>query len=461
MQDSLIRPYLYAGWQVAPNTSGWDIWDSGIVAASLAFEGLALLPQDITQALAPLPGKWQWDSHEETLSGQLPTMPQHQVAELIGKLLQTFHAQAIRLGRPANPLLADTMAREMIQRAGSPLFEAAWHHLFGKQGQAPSLRIAVKGGLEALLSGQGEQAADQWQAWLDDVGISPFHRILQSLYKVDRCYDLAIPTLNACKQIWRKNPNTPEAALPLVEWLLYFGLGDQATALLNQSSSPLLNPARHHLKLLSRRSPAACRVSFLLITWNRPAALSHSLNVLQAAQAWHDTEWVIGVNGAQDPGLKVLAERGITPALVAPENRSIDFYRDIFPLARGEVLVELDDDLLAVPEKLDALLYNALENVPDYGAVSLQPCLRHQDGTRQQVTSVRLETATQQGQTVYRGSMWGCCLAIRRQDFMDCHGFYGATLNKRLGEEDQLMRKLHLRQRKFGHLETPGLEISL
>lgn len=461
MIDSIIRPHPYAGWQVAPTPSGWSLWDSGIVAASLAFEGLTLHPQDVVQTLDTLPGQWQWDSHEETLSGQLPPIPQNQVPELIGQVLQALHARAVLLNHPANPLLADSMAREMIQGPGTPLDEAAWHHLFGQEGRSPSLRIAVKAGVESLLAGQGEQAVSQWQNWLNTLGIAPFHRIIQSLYKVDRCYDLAVPALNACKQIWRQHPNLPESAVPLVEYLLYFGLADQAAALLEQSPTPLLNPARDSLKLLKQYSPATCRVSFLLITWNRPTALARSLDVIQAARAWSDTEWIIGVNGAQDLGLEILAEHGITPVLVASENRSIDLYRDLFPLARGEVLVELDDDLLAVPEKLDALLYNALTTFPEYGAISLQPCLRHQNGTRQQITSVRLETATQDGQTLYRGSMWGCCLAIRRKDFLDCHGFYGVTLNKRLGEEDQLMRKLHLRQRKFGHLATAGLEISL
>lgn len=461
MDTPIPNHFPYAGWQVAPNNSGWGLWDSGIVAASLAFEGLALRPHEVTQALAPLPGHWHWDSHEEILTAQLPPLPQDQVAELIGQALQALQTQARSHPYPANPLLADAMAREILQGPTSPLEEAAWHHYFTGNYQDPALRRATKDGLETLLAGQGAQAASLWYPWIRRIGIGPFHRLLQSIYKTERRYDLAIPTLDTCRQIWLQQPDLPESALVLVEYLLYFGLADQVAALLAQSPSPLLDPARASLTHLRQRPPATCRTSFLLITWNRPTALAHSLDALLASRAWDDTEWVIGVNGSEDPGLAVLAERGLTPALVAPENRSIDLYRDLFPLARGEVLIELDDDLLAVPPALDALLYEALVAFPDYGAVGLQPRLRLQNGSLQDVASVRLETETRGGQTLHRGSLWGCCLALRREDFWDCHGFYGAALDKRLGEEDQLMRKLHLRQRKFGHLETPRLEISL
>lgn len=450
----------YSGWQVVPIPGGWQAYDTGIVSASLAFSGLSLTPADAAAALGV--GPWGWDAHFETLRAQLPALDQSQVIAEIGRVVASLHAAAHAGGRLANPLLADLMALRVLLTEGSPLREAAWQHYFPRIDAGAPLAPSVIAGARALVGGDGAQAVAHWQPAFASLGLAPFDRMLQAIYKADPEYALGSAATAAVHQLWSQDPADPGRGAVLLELLLYLGRNESAARLLAALPSPRLDGFRSTLESLTiPLAPPRCRVSILLISWNRADLLDRTLELLRRSLVWPDTEILVGLNGCTDHSAAVLARHGLAPALVSPTNEGIDLYRALFPLAQGQVLLEMDDDITALPPGLDALLAQALEAFPDYGAFSILPRVRHPDGQVQVAQGMSLGREERGGITVHQGSMWGCCLAIRREDFLAGNGFSGVRLSKRLGEEDQLMRKLYLRQRKFGYLDCGGLEILL
>lgn len=452
---------LYSGWQVAPAGNLWRAFDTGIVAASLALSGLSLRHADALAALGDCPGQWVWDAHFETLRGTLPAMEPARVGEQVGAVVARLHGAAQAAGCPANPLLADFMAIRILLAEVSPLKEAAWNHCFPGVAMERPLLDGVLGGLRALLAGDAQGAVGSWQPWLGRLGLPAFDRLLQALYKADPDYGRLEAATRVAQGLWSLAPADPAHAAPLVELLLYFGRSENAGQILAMLPSGTLPALRQRRAGLMPPAPAACGVSILLISWNRAALLDQTLSVLRRSLVLPDTEILVGLNGCSDDSAAVLERHGISPALVSPDNRGIDLYRDIFPLARGRILLEIDDDLTALPPGLDALLQDYLQAFPAYGALSILPRVRQPDGQVLPAKGASYGRERQGQMEVHHGSMWGCCLAIRREDFYAGNGFYGATLSKRLGEEDQLMRKLYLRQRKFGYIDCGGLEILL
>lgn len=462
MTDNANNPApVYSGWQAAPMATGWSVADTGTLAASLALAGTALMPADMAAALAGIaPGQWAWDAHFETLRGDLPALGQEEVARHIGAVVQAVHAAAARHGRPANPLVADLMAARILINPASPLRAAAWEHFFpgiAAEGRAVEDVLA---GLAALMDGRGEAAATHWAPWLGPLGIRPFDRMLQAAYKADPEYALGGAAAEALRNLWSRQPDETGRIAALLEMLLYFGRNDSVENLLSTLPAEALPGLRQNLATVkAAAAPARCRVSVVLISWNRAALLDQALHALRGALALPDSEILVGLNGCTDDSEAVLARHGIVPAIRSPENRGIDLYRDVFALAGGDIILEIDDDVLALPPRLDALLLEHFAAFPEYGALSVLPWVRQADGGFLPGQSVVLGRESQGERQVCHGSMWGCCLAIRRSDFYAGNGFYGATLSKRLGEEDQLMRKLYLRQRKFGFIEGARVDI--
>ncbi|MDE2585188.1 MAG: hypothetical protein KGN39_07275, partial [Betaproteobacteria bacterium] len=112
---------LYAGWQVAPTPDGgWRAFDTGVVAAVLALSGYSLYHADANGALADLPGRWIWDAHTETLRGELPPLEQELVGSLVERVVARLQAAAQQAGNPANPLVADLIASQILLAPVSP-----------------------------------------------------------------------------------------------------------------------------------------------------------------------------------------------------------------------------------------------------------------------------------------------------------------------------------------------------
>ena len=113
-------------------------------------------------------------------------------------------------------------------------------------------------------------------------------------------------------------------------------------------------------------------VSLALVTYNRLGFLQQSLNaVLQRADmpleviVWNNastdgtTEWLAGVD---DPRVRVVNH---------PDNLGCNAFELALRQARGRWLVEMDDDVLELPERFLSRMVATFEVCPDLGYLAL------------------------------------------------------------------------------------------
>jgi nitrogenase molybdenum-iron protein alpha/beta subunit len=88
----------------------------------------------------------------------------------------------------------------------------------------------------------------------------------------------------------------------------------------------------------------------VLVTYERPQMLRHTLACARAALAESAYEIVIGVNDANPQTRQVIEDAGISKVIYNTSNTSINLYKQVFALAQVEYNIEIDDDLHALPD---------------------------------------------------------------------------------------------------------------
>lgn len=115
--------------------------------------------------------------------------------------------------------------------------------------------------------------------------------------------------------------------------------------------------------------------SIAILTWNRCDFLEKCLESLFAALSPDiESEIVILDNGSTDGTQRVLEKYASRPEvrlLRNDKNEGIDGYRRLFSAARGKYILELDDDVLTLPEGFDRIFLDYFAAYPDYGFIGL------------------------------------------------------------------------------------------
>jgi len=300
----------------------------------------------------------------------------------------------------------------------------------------------------------------------DEHLLRPLDRIAQYLYKVLTGLPLSRSIgicLDMVDRVIRRHPLHPHGGHMVLEFLIYFGLLDQAEQFL--AHLPAQQHLEHRAMLRRARSRLAHfvprhRFSFCILTWNRADLLDRCLADLKAKAASDDYEIIVGVNASTDHTAEVLTRHGISQVHWNARNDSIDYYREIMDAAKGEILVEIDDNVVEFPPGFDHMLAGHLEAFPHYGYIGLEPTrLSLASGSTQ---SMHLDGAgyveERSGDLrLWRGPVWGCCAALRNRDYRRINGLYGARLSKTVGEEPQFIRKLYLHGMQSGLIRGPRL----
>lgn len=125
-------------------------------------------------------------------------------------------------------------------------------------------------------------------------------------------------------------------------------------------------------KFLWRKRPD---VSICLLTWNRARFLDVCLREMFAAltpteKGGLSREIIIMDNASDDDTPKITANYADRPGVKVVRNKkNLRFaaYKRLFFRARGRVIIDLDDDVLAFPKDFDRTLVDYLETYRDYG----------------------------------------------------------------------------------------------
>jgi hypothetical protein len=265
--------------------------------------------------------------------------------------------------------------------------------------------------------------------------------------------------------LYQAHPQRIEVQRALLDMLLYFGRADDVELILSQSDTRLLATEVEELRLYRERLqvPSHCKLSVALISYQRPAMLRHTLAILRAALVTTDYEIIIGVNDDWPETRQVVADAGINQVVFSESNIGINLYQQVFSLAQGEYLLEIDDDVAAFPPGFDQQIINCLEANPDLGLVGHWPVGFVDVENGQKLPAA--EAAHERGEVAQLpfgyGPVAGVCAGMRRKDYLMINGLSRATLSRHSGEEPQLIRKLALYGKRSGVIFEQGLLVNV
>lgn len=250
----------------------------------------------------------------------------------------------------------------------------------------------------------------------------------------------------------------------LLDLLLYFGCADDAAVVLSQGGSEgfgeeVLELAHYRARQLT--ATERCRLSVIMLTWQRPALLRQTLAALRAALAETDVEIIVGVNDDWPETRAVLEAAGIDKVIYSPRNVGLELYKPLFDQAEGRYLIEIDDDVQAFPAGFDRQIIDCLEARPDLGLVGHWPAgfIDVASGAASPPAEALHQRDTVAGLPFGYGPVAGVCAGLRRSDYLLINGFSRAALTHQSGEEPQLIRKLAVHGRLSGVIFDQGLRV--
>lgn len=171
------------------------------------------------------------------------------------------------------------------------------------------------------------------------------------------------------------------------------------------------------LEFFTRKRP---EVSVLLLTWNRAPMLETCLKELFASLSTSlSHEIVLMDNGSTDETPAILARYAVRPdvrVVTLPQNTGLAGYKRLFGMARGRIMIEVDDDILRFPKDFDRTLVDYLDALPDYGYLALNVVQDElTDGAKPSADHYRDDVRG--GRVVEEGPTGGWCSAFRRRHY--------------------------------------------
>ena len=162
-------------------------------------------------------------------------------------------------------------------------------------------------------------------------------------------------------------------------------------------------------------------LSFLLLTWNRAPMLERCLrSFFERISGEVAYELIIMDNASTDRTAEILARyegREHVRIVRNRENLRLNAYKKLFRLGRGRLLVELDDDVIALPRHFDKTFVRYFKEFPDYGYIGLNVVVDEKTwGAKapqdQYCEDVRGELVIEEG------PVGGWCTAFRRRHYL-------------------------------------------
>ncbi len=356
---------------------------------------------------------------------------------------------------PAPDLLPDALAVSDFMSEGMARFEALATHFGLADDPEGALQLGIA--LQAYAKGDADLAASTLKAFAARESHLPaLSRVFEVLYKAINSTSLVEAThwVQRAVELYGAHPQAPEAQRLILEFFTYFGLWSHALSVHALLPAALFEPWRRQIMLGRARAEGyrpKHRFSFIVLTWNRADLLDRCLTEIQARAGGDDYEILVGVNASSDHTARVLEQHPRARVHWNTRNDSVDYYRQLFAAAEGATLIEIDDNVVELPEAFDLTLERHLQTFPEYGYIAFQPTrLDTASGARERMDGAP-ETAytpvERAGLSLHAGPVWGCCAAIAKRDWLDINGFHGVKLSKSIGEEPQIVRKLRLRGR--------------
>ena len=162
-------------------------------------------------------------------------------------------------------------------------------------------------------------------------------------------------------------------------------------------------------------------VTIALLAWNRKRYLEMGLPSMFAALSKNLVHEIIIMDNASTDGTTELIEGYATSNsevkfIKNSRNIGLRGYNKLFGMAKGRVIIEVDDDVIEFPENFDKTLADCLDVYSDYGFMSLDTVRNDlTDGGRPCPGCGKMD---ERGRwIVEEGDARGYCAAFRRRDY--------------------------------------------
>jgi glycosyltransferase involved in cell wall biosynthesis len=181
------------------------------------------------------------------------------------------------------------------------------------------------------------------------------------------------------------------------------------------------------------------KVSFLILTWNRYKFLDICLErLIESIADAEQCEILILDNGSTDATSEVLrrySSHKHVRMLSVPKHLGLEAYKKLFAAARGELMVTVDDDVLAFPHGIDHVFEDYMRTYEDFGYLALN--VVQDEFTNGAKPGPELYTEDVRGDmAVQVGPSGGWCACFRRRDYRKIRfALYFRKLDMKHGED--------------------------
>ncbi|MNL15553.1 putative glycosyl transferase [compost metagenome] len=195
------------------------------------------------------------------------------------------------------------------------------------------------------------------------------------------------------------------------------------------------------------------RISFLILTWNRPKFLQKCIeSLISSINDLSSCEIIVMDNGSDDETFSVLEkyrQSSYIRIIKLKKNYGIAGYKKLFNKARGKYCVIVDDDVLEFPKGLDNIFIDYMESYPDYGFIALNVIQNEfTNGAKPDISHYTEDV--RKDKIIEAGPTGGWCACFRLSDYKKIRWrFLFSNLSMKMSEDGMLSalfeRKLHLK----------------
>lgn len=200
------------------------------------------------------------------------------------------------------------------------------------------------------------------------------------------------------------------------------------------------------------------KISFVILTWKRSKMLRICLDEL--VNAIHDkssSEIIIFDNASNDETESIIKEFSDKYQDIidikyyfSSQNLRLKAYKQLFKMASGEIVVEVDDDVLAYPSNVDEIFIKYFKTFKKFGFLALDVIQNeHTNGAKPDLTYYN--DVTIENLTIQQGPTGGWCAGFRASDFRKISWIFNLLpLSMKLGEDGALQNLFKLIGKKSG-----------
>lgn len=159
-------------------------------------------------------------------------------------------------------------------------------------------------------------------------------------------------------------------------------------------------------------------MSIVLLSWNRKRFLEKGLKSMMEALSPDVRHEIILMDNASEDGtqevLKSFASHPEVKVVLNKRNLRFKGFNKLFGLAKGRIIVEVDDDVIEFPKGFDRIFIDYFKAFPDYGYLALDTVVNElTDGNRGAYSFVDRRG----DMVVEEGESRGYCAAFLRKDY--------------------------------------------